>query len=232
MMGRSRGAIVRLTVLAAVLLVALGILVAAVGPGIGGDSSPTATPIPTTAAVGDLPLPKDCQVAPRSLASLVVVNGTPVAELGTPAASPTAIPATTGSPAAPVTVSTIKATYREAISCLNAGQFTRAVALYSDDYARRLILNAAGTTNVNPQVIAAILATPAPLPVMQWTTIRAMGDIQQLSDGRVSAVIVTQKMQSATGPEPRIVIFTQQRGRWVIDDVITPSEGATATPTG
>jgi hypothetical protein len=57
-----------------------------------------------------------------------------------------------------------------------------------------------------------------------------MGNIQQLSDGRVSAVIVTQKMQSATGPEPRVVIFIQQRGRWVIDDVITPP--GEATPAG
>ncbi|HET8523443.1 MAG TPA: hypothetical protein VFL82_09425 [Thermomicrobiales bacterium] len=230
MMGRSRGATMRLAVLAAVVLVAIGILIAAIGPGIGGDSSPTATAIPTAATIGDLPLPKDCQVAPRALESLIVVNGTPVGGLSTPGASPTVIPATTGSPADPATITAIKATYREAISCLNAGQFARTVALYSDDYARRLILNAAGTTNVNPQVIAAILATPAPLSPTQWTTIRAMGNIQQLSDGRVSAVIVTQKMQSTTGPEPRVVIFIQQRGRWVIDDVITPP--GEATPAG
>ena len=82
-----------------------------------------------------------CQVAPRPAGFFDQIAATPGATkatpVGTPAgsASPVALPQ--GQPADQATVAAVSEVERQLVACLNAGDYARAYALYTDDYLRR-----------------------------------------------------------------------------------------------
>ncbi len=181
----------------------------------------------------DVPLPQQCKTAPRSTSSVLALlaQSTPVA------ATPGQGVLPDGEPADPGVAAAIVSTYLEATACTNAGDFARAFSLFSDDYLRSLIFAASLATELDPQLIAVALSTPTPAQVTQLTAIVSIDNVQRLSDGRVSARILTKPAwKTASSPgDPSVVVFARQGDRWLIDEIIqapgtaTPATGV-ATP--
>lgn len=189
-------------------------------------------PIPAASPVmllqSDVPLPQQCNTAPRSTNSLLALlaQSTPVAATPVPGGW------SNGRAADPGVAAAIVSTYREAVACTNAGDFARAYALYSDDYVQSLMFAARLATELDPMLIAMALSTPITSQVAQLTAIVSIEDVQQLSDGRVSARIVTKPAgEAATLPnDPSVVVFARQGDRWLIDEIIQAPGIATPAP--
>ncbi|MDQ3540670.1 MAG: hypothetical protein M3440_08290 [Chloroflexota bacterium] len=188
---------------------------------------------PSMILQSDVPLPQQCKTAPRSASSLLALlaQSTPVAATPLPSVLPH------GRAADPGVAAAIISTYVEATACANAGDFARAFSLYSDDYVRSLMFAAGLATELDPRLIAVALSTPNPAPVAQLTAIVSIDDVQQFSDGRVSARILTKPAAEAgtSSNDPSVVVFARQGDRWLIDEIIrapgiaTPATGV-ATP--
>ncbi len=222
-----------LVTIAVVTVAALSVLWLARGePG-------TERPIPTASSVmvleSDVPLPQQCKTAPRSTSSLLALlaQSTPVA--ATPMASATPVPAVLpdGRPADPSVVAAIVSTYLEATACSNAGDFVRALSLYSDDNVQGIIHSASVATGLEPQLIAMALSTPiTTVQTAQLTAIVSIDDVQHLSDGRVAARIGTKPAGEAanSSTDSSVVVFARQGDRWLIDEIIWAPGIATPAP--
>ena len=80
--------------------------------------------------------PGQCQVEPRAAEDIEqLVGGTAEGAEATPDAGQAG--AMEGEAADEATVQAVTDTYRELIACLNAGEYLRVYALYTDDYVRR-----------------------------------------------------------------------------------------------
>lgn len=191
-----------------------------------GADLPSPEASPAMFLQSDVPLPQMCKTARRSTNSLLALldQSTPVAATPLPSVLPN------GRAADPGVAAAIVSTYLEATACANAGDFARAFSLYSDDYLRSLMFAASLATELDPMLIAVALSTPVPVQVAQLTAIVSIEDVQQLSDGRVSARIVTKPAAEAatSSNDPSVVVFARQGDRWLIDEILpAPS---TATP--
>jgi uncharacterized cupredoxin-like copper-binding protein len=80
-------------------------------------------------------------------------------------------------------VQAVTQTYREVVGCLNAGQFLRVYALYTDEYLRRTLAN----SGIDP---AQFQATPAP-DQRETTALVGVSDVRQLAGGQVTARVET-----------------------------------------
>ena len=164
-----------------------------------------------TPAAGQVVDPSACRVEPRTAESLQQLAATPAAAQSTPggtAASPTVFVMPEGQPADEATVAAITATYQELVACLNAGDYLRAYALYSDAYLRR---------NFGPEAIAAIAATPAPVEASRRVAFAGVREARVLQDGRVGAVV------QVTGPDggggvAGFSVFARVGERWLVDE--------------
>lgn len=180
-----------------------------------GAAAQSGTPTPA----GEIPLPAECTVAPRSTADLRALfrqaAATPHPEL--PAATPSAPPP--GEPADAATVTAINATWREYVACLSSGDQPRMFALLSDALVlRQMVVDIA--FGVDEQTLLAFFAaTPIPIPTDQLAPITPFTDVRVLSDGRVAAV--------GPGENGRgdVRIFRLEGDRWVIDDWYDLSAG-------
>src|SRR5215211_7261011 len=107
-----------------------------------------------TPAAGEVIDPAECQVEPRATEEIEQLVGT-----ASEAADATPDAAQAGSmegeDADEATVQSVTQSYRELVACLNAGEFLRIYALYTDDYLRRA-LSESGID------LEQIQATPAP----------------------------------------------------------------------
>lgn len=198
---------------------------------------PTADlPVPAASPVmflqSDVPLSQMCKTAPRSTNSLLalLVPSTPVG--ATPSLAATLVPGTlpNGKPADSSVAAAIVSTYLEATACTNVGDFARAYSLYTDDYVQTMMFSASLATGLDPMLIAVALSTPVTAQVSHLTAIVSIENVQQLSDGRVSAHIVTKPAGEAatSSNDPSVVVFARQGDRWLIDEILpAPS---TATP--
>jgi uncharacterized cupredoxin-like copper-binding protein len=177
-----------------------------------------------TPAAGEIVDPAQCQVEPRSAESLAQLAGTPAADQGaaTPAVSEDGEP--TGEEADQATVDAVTATYRELIACLNAGDFLRAYALYSDAYLQRTL--AGGGFD-----LAQLEATPVPSEEQQRTSLVDVGEVRQLDGDRVAARVTTSN-PSVDGNIVVDAILVRSGDRLLIDEetvVEAPVEGTPAT---
>lgn len=233
--GRDSRATRRVLILAVVLVVAAAIIAAQVfGSDDDGAPDDDSAGVPTRVAgmAENIPPPELCRVPPRPVAQMQSLVATPAA---TPAPVVAPPPPAVGTPADLATAEEIAAVYREAVACLNAGNFARAYALYSDDYVRRILAGAAAHTGIDPALVAIVIATPSPSPPMTWTAIVAQGGVELLPDGRASAVFVTVAVQQSADPDaarPHVIFFVNDNGRWLIDGSFDPTSIAppAATP--
>lgn len=192
-----------------------------------------AAPATPATAVGDVPPPAACTVAPRTAASLRALTGTPSAGLATPATTATPFVPPAGHPVDPVTLAAITATMREEIACVNAGDLGRQLALYTDDLLRRFIAANGGSFTA---ALLGDLATPAAaLPPASRVALMAVRDARVLPDGRVGAIVVTRHLDE-TALRTNFAVFVKLGGRWLIDEVVpnpveTGPAPAAPTPT-
>lgn len=194
-----------------------------------------------TPATGVVPDPSECQVAPRDANEVVALwarasnIGTPISEaadvddatpelseFGTPQAVIIDIPV--GDPADAETMDAITATVRELFACVNAGDFLRATALYSDDFVRRI----APDPSVSQEEIDSFLATEAaPLPENERLVLIAVTNVTVTDDGRVAAIVVSNDpaVDGPGGTETSLVYFVERDGRWTLDESIGGAVG-------
>lgn len=185
-----------------------------------------ATPVP------DVPDPAECTVAPRTIDNLIAIVGeappaTPGADEGDDdeddesedeedESNPFAIP--TGTPADQQTVDALNALLRMGRACLNAGDFPRFLALFTDEYI------AANLGPIGDEERAFLTAAAEPVPVGEREGFTPLQDVIVLADGRVGALI----------PEPDAddyAIFKLVDGVWLIDEDIPDIDPIVATPT-
>lgn len=164
------------------------------------------------------PGPEECRVEPRPMDELRALVGdadaagvTPVAVAATPdgVASVPKVAFPVGVPAAAATAAAVTATARQLYACVNAGDFGRYLALFSDEAIRR-----SGTLS---GIAAAIVADgdaaePEPREVRQHFA--GLFHARVLPDGRVAAIAPPGLLGVASRFD-----FIRVGERWLIDDV-------------
>lgn len=161
-----------------------------------------------------------CTVEPRPLADLsVLFEATPGVAvdsiLGTPIAMPE--PPSGGSPADADTARAVEQTVDELVACLNAGELSRVLALYTDSYVLRVY---GGVFDVESLTRA---ATPVPLPKDQQAKLISVKDVRILDDGRVSAIAQINDASS-------LVAFKDSGDQYLVDSVFPLDPDATPLP--
>jgi hypothetical protein len=116
-----------------------------------------------------------------------------------------------GSPAGSQTIAAVTVVVREVIAAFNAGLILRAFASFSDDHFRR-------RGALPADEIVALRAPSHPLPVEDQETFLAIRDVRVLSDGRISAILLTR--EPTVGETRKVLIFTQKQRQIQIDAVI------------
>jgi copper transport protein len=176
----------------------------------------------------DAPGPDECTVAPRTLSEFETLAQRPA-----PVASPDASE-TGGGPVDEATRAAITGTARELVACSNAGDILRRLALYSDDRLR--VAYPDGPT----RALEMIAESPLPLSEAERVALVSVDDVRQLTDGRVSALVMIdnpashshdpQAAATASQQEVARLIFIQEAGRWRIDETRREDTIANATP--
>ncbi|MDP9369397.1 MAG: cupredoxin domain-containing protein [Chloroflexota bacterium] len=147
-----------------------------------------------TPVLGEVPDPSLCQVQPRAPEAIQQLVGTPMAgKAATPIAqegnaSPTPFVQPEGQEADQQTVDQVAATVRELVACLNAGDYLRAWALYTDDYILR---NFAARGPLGVDAVEDLAATPVPVVQEQQIAFVGVINARMLADGRVGAIVET-----------------------------------------
>jgi ketosteroid isomerase-like protein len=177
----------------------------------------TAASTPTSLAA--VPSPAECRVEPRPLAAVLALFATPGA---TPAhrvvdgtvVYPPDLPA--GFPADAATVAAVTAVWREFYACVNAGDFLRQAALVSEDGIRLRYAHA------DVQGLAlAVAGDGTPVPADRQAFARPLYEVRVLEDGRVGALIDVGDPAAPEYEGRNHVIFVEEGGRWLIDEVVT-----------
>jgi copper transport protein len=177
----------------------------------------------------DAPGPDECIVAPRTLEEFETLAQGPA-----PGEPPDANE-TGGEPVDEATRAAITATARELVACSNAGDILRRLALYSDDRLRFAYPD--GPT----RALEMIAKSPLPLAEAERVALVRVEDVQQLTDGRVSARVTVdnpashshdpQTAATASQQEVARLIFIQESGRWRVDETRSEDTQSNATPT-
>jgi hypothetical protein len=189
------------------------------------DATPAAQEATPVAVPGS-----DCTVearTPAALAEIVtendVANSTPIADPG-PYAKPH------GTPADAETVAGVTTTIRQLIACVNAGDFLRFLALFSNDALRRYSADLGFPLDPTDELL-----TPDPT-INDQIALGPIEDVLVLPDGRVSALALLPNQESSSDGEDLNVqlIFVRQGDRWLIDELfpIAPESATTWTPVG
>jgi hypothetical protein len=186
------------------------------------DATPVASPVASPFAPG----PDECTVEPITVDRLTQLVGTPVAGVqsdANPDASPTPFVMPEGEAADEATAAAIAATVRTYIACLNAGDFARALALYSDQGLRDLLAGAIANGATSQQILDS-LGTPQPLPEDQRNLLYGVDDVRVLPDGRIAALVIGDNLAEPGPPGPALFYFSQVNGQWLIDSFVSTDE--------
>jgi plastocyanin len=210
-----RGDIMRrlLTVMIAIMGLALGTF--AVQVVVAQDATPA----------GEVIDPAQCQVEPRAIEDIEqLINASAAGAEATPDAAEAGT--MEGEAADEATVEAVTATYRELVACLNAGEYLRVYALYTDDYVQRNFAESG-------QTLEQLQATPSP-DQQEATALVGVSDVRQIEGDRVAARVETAS-QAAEGTIVIDAILVQQDDRYVIDDetvVEAPQQGTPESAAG
>ena len=190
-----------------------------------------------TARLGE-PDPAECTVAPRPMEFFAQFVGTPTSEqLAALAASAMATPIPDfqmpeGTPADAETVAAMLETVWQLGACVNASDFPRYAALFTEDYHAR---DVATYGPISAEQLAFLEATPRALPEEGRAALLAVVEVRELVDGRVAALIDMQDPYGQPpGPGRFYWEFVEDNGRWLIDEEvmlgpITPRQIGTPT---
>ena len=186
-----------------IALVSLALLGSAVS--FAQDATPAASTFPIT------PDPAECQVEARPVEDFLAA-----AAGATPgAAAETVVEVPLGDAADAETVAGVTVTLREVLACFNAGEFSRALGLFSDNALRRF----GQEEPLSEEELRGFLeATPQAVPAEQRSTLHALTDVMELEDGRVGALLIT--TDAVVGTDTIYVVLVQEDGRWLVDDII------------
>jgi hypothetical protein len=163
------------------------------------------------------PDPALCQVEPRPSDELLALwyspEGTPLPATPMAGAGATSVTIPLGPRADEATTMVVVTLVSEIFSCFAAGDFPRAIALFSDDLIRSFGPEP-GTSMEDAR--AFLEATPMP-EEGEASQIVAITDVMELSDGRVGAIVV----ESLAGQQDAVyAIFAQEGDRWLVDEII------------
>ncbi len=221
----------RFKMLASASVIASLSIMATLGGSFAQDATPTSDISPN---------PEDCVIAnPRTVADLQAIYGTP-APAGAGEATSLAVMATpevtelpTGTPADAATVAAVEEWVHVNFACVNAGNYLAGLSMVTED----MIRSSVGEDVYDEDLIAALEASPVPLPEDQQTDLIGVRNVIVLEDGRVGALIDYQAHSGQTeginGKETDFFIFKQVDGVWLLDDVYQNMEGlygSDATP--
>jgi ketosteroid isomerase-like protein len=165
-------------------------------------------------AAGEVIDPTECMVEPLTDEYLTSLAATPQA--GTPQSdesseatgSPAAFTPPQGEPAGDAEVEAVNATVRELVACLNAADYRRVYALYTEDY---LAMNFAG----EQQDVAE--ATPEPTEQATENALVGVSNVIMLEDGRLGAQA---DLVNADELQTSLYFVLENAGdRWLIDEV-------------
>jgi hypothetical protein len=156
-------------------------------------------------------------VAPRSLAELQTLLATPASATPVPA-SPTPVALPTGTPVDAATAEAVTAAIRQLIACLNAGDYWRLLATYSDRYVQIFLQAYVDPTTGLTQETYDSYATPHPLDPTRYTGLLEIGPIVLLPDGRIAAAAVADDPGDGQPPRQSIFYLVKNGDRWQIDD--------------
>jgi plastocyanin len=172
-----------------------------------------------TPAAGEVVDPAECQVEPRAVEEIEQLIGEAgEATEATPGAADAG--SMEGEDADEATVQAVTQTYRELVACLNAGEFLRIYALYTDDYLRRTLADSG-------MDLQQLQATPAP-DQREATALVGVSDVRQLAGGQVTARVETTSSPEGTASVIQGVL-EQVDDRYLIADE-TVVDAAAATP--
>lgn len=181
-----------------------------------------------------VPSPAECRVAPRSPASMMALITIPHPHREstfTPTLSATARSSPSfqdGVVADDRTIAGVTVTARENVACLNAGDVLRRFALFTDRGVGQFV-----QTYGPPSGTESLTLTTTPvanqLPIGQQVALVAVHEIQVRSDGRISATVIQDAPTDPRLGESFVVVFVEDAGRWLIDDIGVLPEPATPT---
>ena len=165
-------------------------------------------------------------IEPRDATFFENVAGTPESganggppEQGNAGATPTPFAMPEGDVVDEETAAAVSTLYEQLVACLNAGDFLRAYALYTEDYLVR---------NLSEEAITRLEATPVPSEESTRSEFGGLLDARLLDDGRIGALVTITNPQS--GDVLIHSILREEDGRLRIDDeTVVESEGS-ATP--
>jgi plastocyanin len=167
---------------------------------------------------GEVIDPAQCQVEPRAVEDIEqLLTASAEGAEATPDAAQAG--ATEGEDADEATVEAVTATYRELVACLNAGEYLRVYALYTDDYVQRYLAESG-------QTVEQLQATPSP-DQQQATALVGVSDVRQIEGDRVAARVETAD-PTVEGTIVIDAILVRQDDRYLIDDetvVDAPQQG-------
>ncbi len=177
------------------------------------------------AAARDVPAPEECNVEPRTIASLQRLAATPAGgaegarALVTSRGSATPV----GNPAEALVVAGVTETIRQFVACSNAQDPLRRLALFSDASIRPSF--AKGPSDAFVRLVA---TPPVSRPQSAWVALAGVADVRVLPDGRVSAAVTLDDpgahshapgAPAAAGTlQTATFVFVQEGGRWLIDE--------------
>lgn len=186
-----------------------------------GTTAPTA-PLAAPPTQGSVD-PSECRAEPRPVEEILVPLATPraarVAE-ATPSAGasgirlPPELPE--GPPVDPATATAVHAVWREFWACVNADDLRRQAALLSDDGVRHWV-----GTEGSVALFAAELVSTQPLPPDDRERVWPLAALRMLPGGRVGGLVDPGGGAAPEYAGKNHVIFVQEDGRWLINDIVT-----------
>src|SRR5215207_1362817 len=174
-------------------------------------------------AAGEVVDPAECQVEPRAIEEIQQLIGTASEEAD---ATPDAAQAGSmeGEDADEATVQAVTQTYRELVACLNAGEFLRVYALYTDDYLRRTLAD----SGMN---LEQLQATPAP-DQRETTALVGVSEVRQLAGGFVTARVETTSSPEGVATVVQGVLEPVEDRLLIADETVVDAAAATPAAAG
>ncbi|MCC2629433.1 MAG: hypothetical protein K0S14_3083 [Thermomicrobiales bacterium] len=202
------------------------------GPVIAQESTPEADGSENPRLVA----PWECVAEPRAyedIASILALDGD-----GVPAPAVTQITPPLGEVTDAETSISIKEAARHVLACFNAGDIPRAAGLMTENGVRRAYWGLTIDTENRELARTRITAPPEPRAEDALVRLITVTDVSLLPDGRIAAfVVLNEPLLPPPGAETLLFVFTNQDGRWLVDDwidfsIVPPNYGMEATPTG
>ncbi len=184
---------------------------------IGSVSAQVATPAAQAATPVAVPA-SECTVAPRTVAALEEIVTEADLASATADLDPVPYVKPEGAPADAETAAGVTVTVRQLVACVNAGDFMRFLALFTNDALRRYSVSLG--LPLDPD---APLLTPDP-SINEQLVLAGIEDVLVLPDGRVSVVARLSSPEDGNGVDDEELdvqlILLRQGDRWLIDELI------------